>query len=358
MRNERYCGDILSRKTFTPNYLDHKSKKNRHDRNQYRQTDHHEAIIDRDIYNAAQKMLTATKYAKKGFPFPNLKVVDGGALKGFVSVNRSWTGFTGEDYQKASQSVYSDQNDTQNIEESKEGRKEGGFDLSGYEIVRAQFFSTRLNPAMTISEGQITFNTACLKKFEDVEYIEILFNSVEKCIAVRPCNKDNINAVKWGTIRNGKWAVLPKSCRGFSETLFELMNWNDKCKYRFRGQYSKEDNEQILLFDLEEPEVIKHEMVQEDLPDANMTETEENTVDTSENRTKKIVRTLFPKQWRNHFGCSSEDVVLLHRVKYCGNWDVLRPAKTVEGMGLISENLLEKLNNEAHSMIEKMGCAV
>ena len=49
---------------------------------------------------------------------------------------------------------------------------------------------------------------------------------------------------------------------------------------------------------------------------------------------------------------------ILHRVKYCGNWDVLRPAKIVEGMGLISENLLEKLNNEAHSMIEKMGCAV
>lgn len=358
LRNERYCGDILSRKTFTPNYLDHKSKKNRHDRNQYRQTDHHEAIVDRDIYNAAQKMLTATKYAKKGFPFPNLKVVDGGALKGFVSVNRSWTGFTGEDYKKASQSVYSDQNDTQNIEESKEERKEGGFDLSGYEIVRAQFFSTRMNPAMTISEGQITFNTACLKKFENVEYVEILFNSIEKCIAVRPCDKDNINAVKWGTIRNGKWAVLPKSCKGFSEPLFELMDWNDECKYRFRGQYSKEDNEQILLFDLEEPEVIKQEIIQRDLPDADMTEAEENTVDTSENKTKKIVRTLFPKQWQNHFGCSSEDVVLLHRVKYCGNWDVLRPAKIVEGMGLISENLLEKLNNEAHSMIEKMGCAV
>lgn len=28
LRNERYCGDVLSRKTFTPNYLDHKSKKN------------------------------------------------------------------------------------------------------------------------------------------------------------------------------------------------------------------------------------------------------------------------------------------------------------------------------------------
>ena len=254
--------------------------------------------------------------------------------------------------------MYSDQNSIQDIEESKEEKKDGGFDLSGYEIVRAQFFSTRLNPAMTISEGRITFNTACLKKFEDVEYVEILFNSIERCIAVRPCDKDNINAVKWGTIRNGKWAVLPKSCRGFSEPLFELMDWNNECKYRFRGQYSKEDNEQILLFDLEEPEVIKHEIIQEDLPDTDTTEAEKNTVEASENKTKKIVRTLFPKQWQNHFGDSSEDVVLLHRVKYYGNWDVLRPAKIVEGLEPISENLLDKLNEEAQNMIEKMRCAV
>lgn len=320
------------------------------------QSDHHEAIVDRDIYNAAQKMLTAARYAKKGFPFPNLKVVDEGALKGFVSVNRSWTGFTGEDYEKASQSAYSDQTDINDTE--KEERKDSGFDLSGYEIVRAQFFSTRLNPAMTISEGKVTFNTACLKKFENVEYVEILFNSVEKCIAVRPCDKDDINAVKWGTIRNGKWVVLPKSCKGFSEPLFDLMNWNDECKYRFRGQYSKENNEQILLFDLEEPEVIKHEIIQEDLPDVNTSEGVKDTENKEENKIKKIVRTLFPKQWKNHFGCRTEEVVLLHRVKYCGNWDVLRPAKTIEGMEVISENLLKKLDNEAQNMIEKMRCAV
>ena len=215
-----------------------------------------------------------------------------------------------------------------------------------------------MNPAMTISEGKVTFNTACLKKFENVEYVEILFNSVEKCIAVRPCDKDDINAVKWGTIRNGKWAILPKSCKGFSEPLFDLMNWNDECKYRFRGQYSKENNEQILLFDLEEPEVIKHEIIQEGLPDKNTSECLEDTADKSENKTKKIVRTLFPKQWKNHFGCRTEEVVLLHRVKYCGNWDVLRPAKIVEGMEVISENLLKKLDNEAQNMIEKMRCAV
>ena len=50
--------------------------------------------------------------------------------------------------------------------------------------------------------------------------------------------------------------------------------------------------------------------------------------------------------------------MLLHRVKYCGNWDVLRPAKIVEGLESISENLLDKLNEEAQNMIEKMRCAV
>lgn len=350
LKNERYCGDVLSRKTFTPNYIDHKSKKNRHDRNQYRQMDHHEAIVGRDIYNAAQKMLTATRYAKNGFPFPSLKVVDAGLLKGFVSVNRSWSGFSGEDYQKASKMAY----DTEQEAIVEENRREidAKFNLRGYEIVRAQFFSTRLNPAMTISQGKITFNTACMKKFKNVEYVEILLNSVENCIAVRPCEKDNANAVRWGRIRDGKWFVLPKSCRGFAEPLYELMNWNDACKYRFRAQYFQEADEQILLFNLEEPEVLKREVIRNDLPEEEIADTE------VENVSKTIIRTLFPEQWRRHFGNKVEDVTILQRVHYYGNWDILRPARVAKGMDIISEEVLQKLNDEAQYLIEKMRCAV
>ena len=35
LRNERHCGALLARKTFTPHYLDHKSKKNTGERTQY-----------------------------------------------------------------------------------------------------------------------------------------------------------------------------------------------------------------------------------------------------------------------------------------------------------------------------------
>ena len=56
MRNERYCGDVLARKTYTPNYKDHKSKKNNGKKNKYFQLDHHEAIVSRTTWNAAQRI--------------------------------------------------------------------------------------------------------------------------------------------------------------------------------------------------------------------------------------------------------------------------------------------------------------
>lgn len=63
--NERHCGDVLARKTFTPNFLTHKSKKNNNDRTQYRQRDHHEAIVSREVYNAANHLRASCNYTKK-----------------------------------------------------------------------------------------------------------------------------------------------------------------------------------------------------------------------------------------------------------------------------------------------------
>ncbi len=63
--NERHCGDVLARKTFTPNFLTHKSKINNNDRTQYRQRNHHEAIVSREVYNAANHLRESRNYTKK-----------------------------------------------------------------------------------------------------------------------------------------------------------------------------------------------------------------------------------------------------------------------------------------------------
>ena len=86
LRNERHCGDVLTRKTFTENYRTHRQLKNKGDRPQSRYFNHHEAIISRDDFIAVQKLLDNAKYGNKSF-LPELRVIDSGILKGFVTLN-------------------------------------------------------------------------------------------------------------------------------------------------------------------------------------------------------------------------------------------------------------------------------
>ena len=56
--------------------------------------------------------------------------------------------------------------------------------------------------------------------------------------------------------------MLEKSCRGFAAPLYELMAWETELKYRMRGRFVSEGDDRLMLFDLEEPEMIKRELVE------------------------------------------------------------------------------------------------
>ena len=45
------------------------------------------------------------------------------------------------------------------------------------------------------------------------------------------------------------------------------------------------------------------------------------------------------------------------RIAYKGNWEILRPAKTVEGMEIITREILDDLIDEAEKLIDRMRCA-
>ena len=255
LANERHCGDVLARKTFTPNFLTHKSKKNNNDRTQYRQKNHHEAIVSREVFNAANHLRASRNYSKKNRPLPVLSVVEDGILRGYVPFDKDWTGFSAEEYREASESVMKEPDVTVTADVKKR------LDLTGYEIVRVQYFSTMQNPAMTISNGRLRFNTACLKKFENVEYVELLLNSVERCIAIRPCDKNNPNAIRWGRLKEGRWCASTLGCRGLAKTLFDIMEWDEDLRYRFRGQFLEQGDNKMMLFAFDEPEMIKVEEI-------------------------------------------------------------------------------------------------
>lgn len=140
--------------------MTHKSKKiKNNERAQYWNFDHHEAIVSREVYNAANHLRASRSYAKRKRPLPVLSVVDDGILRGYVPFDKDWTGFSAEEYREASESVMLEK-ETDTVEVMNR------LDLTGYEVVRAQYFSTLRNPAMTISNGRLRFNTACLKNLK------------------------------------------------------------------------------------------------------------------------------------------------------------------------------------------------
>ena len=57
LRNEKYVGDLCQKKTFTPNYLTHTKKYNHGEEDTVYLKDHHEAIIDRDLWERTQNEL-------------------------------------------------------------------------------------------------------------------------------------------------------------------------------------------------------------------------------------------------------------------------------------------------------------
>lgn len=54
LRNEKYCGDLVQQKTYTPDYLTHQKKRNYGEVETVTIRDHHEPIISRERFEAAQ----------------------------------------------------------------------------------------------------------------------------------------------------------------------------------------------------------------------------------------------------------------------------------------------------------------
>lgn len=283
LQNERHCGDVLARKTWTPNYLDHKSRKNNHDRNQYRKIGHHEAIISRDDFIAVQKLITNAKYGNKEL-LPELQVIQKGSLRGFISINPRWSGFKVTDYFEASQSV---SNSMDTIMPESVTASAGSFDLRGYEIARGQFFSSTDRISVSFSNKQISFNKNAIRKFPDTKYIEMLIHPSAKLLAIRPCSVEEKNKVQWSRTKDGELIPKPISGAAYLSTLYDIFKWDKKYKYRILGVTHQKDNESVLIFNMTDTEIR--------IP-TNIKDASSNT-----NYNSKIV-SAYPADWSYSFG--------------------------------------------------------
>ena len=61
------------------------------------------------------------------------------------------------------------------------------FDFNGFQVVRREFFAHMQEPSVTFNNCKFYVNTACLKKFAEYDYAQVLINRQNKILALRPC---------------------------------------------------------------------------------------------------------------------------------------------------------------------------
>ena len=97
LRNEKYCGDVLYQKSYSKDYLTHKSVKNRDVLPQWYWENNHPAIIKREQWNKTQELLNTGNWRKSSKPLEGMPKkftvakVKSGVLRGYFLLDMMWS---------------------------------------------------------------------------------------------------------------------------------------------------------------------------------------------------------------------------------------------------------------------------
>lgn len=98
LSNEKYCGDVLYQKTYSKDYLTHKTRKNKGILLQYYWEDSHPAIIEKKKWEQVQTQLASYSSRKRKGSLDQVSHrftvsrVKTGILKGYFLIDSKWSG--------------------------------------------------------------------------------------------------------------------------------------------------------------------------------------------------------------------------------------------------------------------------
>ena len=427
-RNERYCGDVLGRKTWTPDFHDHKSKKNNGKKNKYYQPGHHKEIVTRAQWNAVQRILNSHRYGHDSGYQP-MQVIDRGALTGFISINRAWAGHEADEYYRVSSIAMGIEEGEMETDLGSEHLPDGGHRISGltddngvqriarvlskaelavkaqiegkpledeepddvpllrdgFQVVSGSMFSQMLEPVVRISRTGMAFNGTCISRMNRItgekgipklirqQYVEMLFNPVERMIAVRPCTEDHPNAIRWA---DDKGKSVNFGSKAFCTILYNLLDWDEEYTFRVPAIVRRRGEEIVLFFDLDnyvgkitgkripvqEPAVAETgNPVTENNEDTKgifyaADDEEPQTIEDTEEMERKL-REIAEYEKRN-FGTPAFEhngEIRLPSIDDYGEWDVMADARVLGEDHRVDDAVVEALQDEMLEALDEEG---
>lgn len=157
------------------------------------------------------------------------------------------------------------------------------FSLDGFQVVRREFFAHLREPSATFNNCKFSVNAACLAKFPDTDYVQVLVNQESKIMALRPCEEGARDSFVWCGYSKGKRKTKAITCKLFYAKIVDMMGWNPSYRYKLLGRLIHANGEYLIAFDLSATEVYLR------------------TVE--EGKKPKSSRTpVFPAGWQEQFG--------------------------------------------------------
>ena len=131
------------------------------------------------------------------------------------------------------------------------------FDFDGFQVVRREFFAHQTEPAVTFNNCKFYVNRACLNKFPDAEFIQVLVNQTTKIMALRPCTENARDSFAWCNASKGKRKPRQATCKLFFAKIFSLMDWNPDYRYKLLGKLIHANGQYMIAFDLTATEIYR-----------------------------------------------------------------------------------------------------
>ncbi len=166
--------------------------------------------------------------------------------------------------------------------------QDDSFSYEGYQVVRGEFFAHMNEPSVSFNQSKVYVNMGCLKRMQDVDYVQILVNSEEKKLVIRPAGEDEKDAFLWCTVKNNIRRPKQITCRVFFAKIVNLMSWNADYRYKLLGKIIRSGDEKLVVFDLNATEIYVRTVKEGQKP-------------------KTSKKPVFPAEWENQFGLPVEE---------------------------------------------------
>lgn len=177
------------------------------------------------------------------------------------------------------------------------------FSFDGYQVVRRELFAHLRDPAIIIRPDGISFNVACINGLRNVNFVNLMINPDKKHLIAQECDENAKDSIRWCTIsKDGKRKSRKVTSRMFCNMLYELMQWDYRCRYKILGYNIKVYGESIFIFDLSDTEIFINDrkQVKEDLAKEGMSLEAINELVPD----KGLPKAFYPEAWKKSFGLS------------------------------------------------------